>query len=249
MNTIRPIKRFDSIGSNRASAELVGNLKQRSSFGSMRSQRSNSGEEVARKEPEGEMQLMGRTIVDQVVLPTLEKVKICFPVRVATGSVSDMCACAANQASKRDELDPRAVEALNMVSNGFADLADANPELAYRIISDMLAGLNEWVVHLLLSLLGRQLSSRGTASGILGTTLFASIYLRHMLSSHVTVSDGQPRRALLLARTLRRFWILTCANPRMKRTRTGHRHRGGGRACLVPGRRSPICFGCGGLTS
>lgn len=37
-----------------------------------------------------------------------------------------------------------------MISNGFADLADLNPELAYKTMVDMLAGINEYVLQLAL---------------------------------------------------------------------------------------------------
>ena len=33
-----------------------------------------------------------------------------------------------------------------MISNGFADLADGNPQLAYNVIVDILAGINECVI-------------------------------------------------------------------------------------------------------
>lgn len=32
-----------------------------------------------------------------------------------------------------------------MISNGFADLADLNPEMAYRTMVDLLVGINECV--------------------------------------------------------------------------------------------------------
>ena len=38
-----------------------------------------------------------------------------------------------------------------MLSNGFADLAEGNPELAYRVIVDILSGINEWVTALIFS--------------------------------------------------------------------------------------------------
>ena len=46
-------------------------------------------------------------------------------------------------------MDARELEALSMLSRGFADLRDANPELAYNVILDILSGINEYA-HLFL---------------------------------------------------------------------------------------------------
>lgn len=40
-------------------------------------------------------------------------------------------------------MDAREIESLSMLARGFADLRDANPELAYRVVLDILAGINE----------------------------------------------------------------------------------------------------------
>ena len=45
-------------------------------------------------------------------------------------------------------MDARELESLSMLSRGFADLRDANPELAYNVILDILSGINEYVFHL-----------------------------------------------------------------------------------------------------
>ena len=114
-DTIRPVKRFDSIGSNRQSSELV-------------AQRKRSGDGLAAFGHEGEKRpttdesgVMGRLLVDEVLVPTLDK------------------------ASQAGNLDGREVEALSMISNGLADLADANPELAYKTVTDLLVAINECV--------------------------------------------------------------------------------------------------------
>jgi serine/threonine-protein kinase 24/25/MST4 len=44
-------------------------------------------------------------------------------------------------------MDAREIESMSMLARGFADLKDANPELAYNVILDMLAGINEYVIH------------------------------------------------------------------------------------------------------
>ena len=42
-------------------------------------------------------------------------------------------------------MDAREIESLSMLSRGFTELKDANPELAYRVILDILSGINEYV--------------------------------------------------------------------------------------------------------
>jgi serine/threonine-protein kinase 24/25/MST4 len=43
-------------------------------------------------------------------------------------------------------MDAREIESLSMLSRGFAELREANPELAYNVILDVLSGINEYVV-------------------------------------------------------------------------------------------------------
>jgi serine/threonine-protein kinase 24/25/MST4 len=64
MHTIRPVKRFDSVSSNRASAEFMRNGIP---TGSVRSVTSPAASREAQ---------MGRTLVDEVVLPTIDKVRL-----------------------------------------------------------------------------------------------------------------------------------------------------------------------------
>ena len=42
-------------------------------------------------------------------------------------------------------MDAREIESLSMLSRGFQELRDVNPELSYSVILDILAGLNECV--------------------------------------------------------------------------------------------------------
>lgn len=46
-------------------------------------------------------------------------------------------------------MDAREIESLSMLQKGFADLKDANPELAYNVILDILQGINEYEFFLL----------------------------------------------------------------------------------------------------
>ena len=43
-------------------------------------------------------------------------------------------------------MDAREIESLSMLQRGFAELKDANPQLAYNVIIDILQGINEYVV-------------------------------------------------------------------------------------------------------
>lgn len=40
-------------------------------------------------------------------------------------------------------MDAREIEALSMLARGFADLKEANPELAYNVMLDIISGINE----------------------------------------------------------------------------------------------------------
>ena len=45
-------------------------------------------------------------------------------------------------------MDAREIESLSMLQRGFAELKDANPELAYNVMLDILQGINESVVSI-----------------------------------------------------------------------------------------------------
>lgn len=42
-------------------------------------------------------------------------------------------------------MDAREIESISMISRGFEELRDVNPELAYNVILDLLSGINEYV--------------------------------------------------------------------------------------------------------
>jgi hypothetical protein len=44
-----------------------------------------------------------------------------------------------------DDMDAREIESLSMLSRGFQELRDVNPELSFNVILDILSGLNEYV--------------------------------------------------------------------------------------------------------
>ena len=46
-----------------------------------------------------------------------------------------------------DDMDAREIESLSMLSRGFQELRDVNPELSFNVILDILAGLNEYAAR------------------------------------------------------------------------------------------------------
>ena len=48
-----------------------------------------------------------------------------------------------------DDMDAREIESLSMLSRGFQELRDVNPELSFNVLLDILSGLNEYVEAIL----------------------------------------------------------------------------------------------------
>ncbi|KAL1730700.1 kinase-like domain-containing protein [Schizophyllum commune] len=113
VDTIRPVKKVDAAGSLRLSTEFVGSLRKEASAGS-----SPKSPPTTHKRMASEAGKAGSAIVDEVVLPIIQR-------------------------SIRDDMDAREIESLSMLSRGFTELKDANPELAYRVILDILSGIND----------------------------------------------------------------------------------------------------------
>ncbi|KIK68161.1 hypothetical protein GYMLUDRAFT_238316 [Collybiopsis luxurians FD-317 M1] len=113
VDTIRPVKKVDTLGSLRISAEHVGEIRKSASGSS-----STPTSPTMHRRAASEMGKAGVSIVDEVVLPVLRQ-------------------------AIRDDMDAREIESLSMLSRGFSELKEANPELAYNVILDILAGLNE----------------------------------------------------------------------------------------------------------
>ncbi|KAF9462649.1 STE STE20 YSK protein kinase [Collybia nuda] len=111
VDTIRPVKKVDPVGSLRLSAEFVGSMRRESGGGSPTSP-------TVHRRAASEAGKAGKSIVDEIVLPILQK-------------------------AIRDDMDAREIESLSMLSRGFSELKDANPELTYSVILDILSGINE----------------------------------------------------------------------------------------------------------
>ncbi|KIJ57014.1 hypothetical protein M422DRAFT_40568 [Sphaerobolus stellatus SS14] len=133
MDTVRPIKQLDAAGSLRNSNHFVGSLRSKdgapifptttsptptSPTSSHRSQPSSKSSQQTHSRAASERARAGRAMVDEIVVPTLQR-------------------------ATRDDMDAREIEALSMLARGFVDLKEANPELAYRVILDVLAGIDE----------------------------------------------------------------------------------------------------------
>ncbi|KAF8812435.1 STE/STE20/YSK protein kinase [Phlegmacium glaucopus] len=108
VDTIRPVKKVDPVGSLRLSSEFVGSLRKEGGPTSPATPRRASNE-TARA---------GGLMVDEVILPILSN-------------------------TIRDDMDAREIESLSMLQRGFAELKDANPQLAYNVILDILQGIND----------------------------------------------------------------------------------------------------------
>ncbi|KAJ3741130.1 Pkinase-domain-containing protein [Lentinula detonsa] len=112
IDTIRPVKKVDTVGSLKISAEHVGSLRKNSGSSS------GPSSPTLHRRAASEMGRAGTSIVDEVVLPVLQQ-------------------------AIRDDMDAREIESLSMLSRGFNELKEANPELAYNVVLDILSGLNE----------------------------------------------------------------------------------------------------------
>ncbi|TCD66979.1 hypothetical protein EIP91_000659 [Steccherinum ochraceum] len=119
VDTIRPVKKVDTVRSLRLSSEFVGSLRSRENSESSTpptSPRSNSSKEHQRTSSEAAK--AGKAMIDEVLVPIFEK-------------------------TTRDGMDAREIESLSMLSRGFQELRDVNPELAYNVLLDILSGINE----------------------------------------------------------------------------------------------------------
>jgi len=114
VDTIRPVKKVDTMGSLRLSAEFVGSRRE----GGGSAPPSPSKDRSSHKRGPGGLAKAGNLIVDEVVLPILQN-------------------------AIRDDMDARELESLSMLSRGFMELKEANPELAYNVMLDILSGIND----------------------------------------------------------------------------------------------------------
>jgi len=91
--------------------DYVGSLRKEGSLPSLPSP-------ISHKRAASEAGKAGKTMVDDIVLPILQK-------------------------AIHDDMDAREIESLSMLSRGFSELKEVNPELAYNVILDILSGIND----------------------------------------------------------------------------------------------------------
>jgi serine/threonine-protein kinase 24/25/MST4 len=136
VDTIRPMKKVDTVGSLRLSAEFVGSAR-RDGSSSLPPSPSKSS---SHKRAASEAAKAGKAVINEVILPILQNVRssLCLVIAWRLTLVYIVQAI-------RDDIDAREIEALSMISRGFAELKDVNPELSYGVILDILSGINEYV--------------------------------------------------------------------------------------------------------
>ncbi|KAJ7507811.1 kinase-like domain-containing protein [Mycena galericulata] len=116
VDTIRPVKKVDTVGSLRLSAGYVGSMRREGSGSTPGTPTSPTA--TTHRRVSSEAAKAGKTLIDEVVLPILQN-------------------------ATRDDMDAREIESLSMLSRGFTELKEANPELAYNVILDILSGIND----------------------------------------------------------------------------------------------------------
>ncbi|EJD01512.1 Pkinase-domain-containing protein [Fomitiporia mediterranea MF3/22] len=117
IDTIRPVKRVDAAGSLRLSAEYVGAVRE-GTDGSVRINGTANFEGKDHRRKASDNARAGRAMVDEIVVPIVQN-------------------------AIQDGMEAHEIEALSMLARGFVDLREANPELAYSVILDILAGIND----------------------------------------------------------------------------------------------------------
>ncbi|ORX34920.1 kinase-like domain-containing protein [Kockovaella imperatae] len=130
-STVRPVKKVDEIASSRASQEFIGTGSVRRIPDAGPSAKVTTAKSPAK--PRKTLNAKGRAgqvLVEEVVLGVLDQVR-----GLGTRDINK-----AYQVSTVNH-DASAVEAVNTVRKGFADLGTADPELAYRVIMDILGGI------------------------------------------------------------------------------------------------------------
>ena len=120
------MKNVDKTRTSRLSADFLGS-------GSIRRQAAphEVTPPVPRRQPVTEKGRAGEVLVEEVILGVLDSVSCSqpFPERELIIETSG------------EDHDAQTLEALNLVRKGFADLGAANPELAYKLVMDVLGGI------------------------------------------------------------------------------------------------------------
>lgn len=92
MHTVRPVKRVDAAGSLRLSADYVGSMRSPPSSDAApltAEDKDQKGSGKLRKRSKTELENAGRSLVDQVVLPTLQRVRLGVVPAISTADTGN----------------------------------------------------------------------------------------------------------------------------------------------------------------
>ncbi|KIM25931.1 hypothetical protein M408DRAFT_330921 [Serendipita vermifera MAFF 305830] len=119
-DTLRPFKKVDAAGSLRLSSDYMGSVRSRENGSptSPETPETNGSGKGSHKRTKSEFSKAGASMVSEVIVPTIQN-------------------------AIRDDMDARELESLSMLSRGFTELREANPELAYNLVLDILSGIND----------------------------------------------------------------------------------------------------------
>ncbi|GAA5838177.1 hypothetical protein JCM11251_004730 [Rhodosporidiobolus azoricus] len=169
LNTVRPIKRLDSAGSQRASTEFVRSASQRqrtrtqSSASSLASATSSSTR-GKHESKDSQSSAVSSTLDVQetdteATTPERSAASLAAPAdteqiaadtaKLGRTVVEDILGPALEKAAATprgrdgDEVGPQDIEALAMIRKGFEELKGSNPALAWRVVDGLLQGVND----------------------------------------------------------------------------------------------------------
>ncbi|WWC67143.1 uncharacterized protein I206_101050 [Kwoniella pini CBS 10737] len=112
-STVRPMKKVDTIRSAKISNEYIGNGSLRKAPGI--SELQSPMKSIPSLSPRGRA---GQALVEEVILSVLDH-------------------------TAAEDHDATTLEGVNLIRKGFADLGNSNPELAYKLVMDILGGIRQ----------------------------------------------------------------------------------------------------------
>jgi len=101
----------------RLSSDYMGSVRSRENGSSSPVETNDSGKGSHRR-TKSEYSKAGAAMVSDVIVPTIQN-------------------------AIRDDMEAKELESLSMLSRGFIELKEANPELAYNLVLDILSGIND----------------------------------------------------------------------------------------------------------
>lgn len=162
LNTVRPIKRLDSAGSQRASTEFVRSASQRlrqrthSATSSVASSSISVGDSdvggaaAAGLTPDTSATSIAESLDSEgagTVVDRLGKLVVRDVLGPVIDSLSSTPAGSGAEKGKAAQVDAKDLEALAMVRKGFGELAAHDPAMAWKVVEGVLRGINECVLR------------------------------------------------------------------------------------------------------